>query len=107
MGRGSAHKKGSARGPASQVLPVPILEKDERYPYFRCDILKWCASTRLKPSERATLIYFHLPERAQDATRHISTEQLRGPTGVDILLKELDSVSYLPHHIGDNKHFKR
>ncbi|CAL4116735.1 unnamed protein product, partial [Meganyctiphanes norvegica] len=95
MARGRANRRGSARGPATQVLPVPILDRDERYVYFRCDLKKWCASTRLKPSERATLIYFHLPERAQDATRHISTEQLRGPTGVDILLKELDSV-YLP-----------
>ncbi|CAL4084026.1 unnamed protein product [Meganyctiphanes norvegica] len=85
MARGRANRKGSARGPATQVLPEPILEKDERYVYFRCDIKKWCASTRIKPSKRVTLIYFHLPDRSQDATRHISTEQLRGPTGVDIL----------------------
>ena len=95
MARGNANKKGSARGPVTQVLPVPILVKDERYVYFRVDIQKWCASTRVKPCERATLIYFNLPDRVQDASRHIPTEQLRGPNGVDILLKELDSV-YLP-----------
>ena len=75
-----------------QLKTPPLLENEEHYSEWRCDLQIWLLFTDLSVAKQGPAVYLSLSGRARDCVRELTSEQIGHDDGVKTILAKLDKV---------------
>jgi len=77
---------------ASSFKAPPKLSDDKSFSDWKKEIEFWQIATDVKPEKQGAMIFLSLEGKSREAVRELSKEELGAATGVDAVIKKLDSL---------------